>query len=365
MRVPASRIAIVAPSAASAPALPLPAPGARDLFDLFEKTSGIQKPPLTTRWQHTRVVAVGDGEVKSSVDALLAYHAAVGFYGERIAGMQRLTLPDSTIEIQLAPNRNKAPLGRQNNGDADCVLCNPPQKEERGLLWRNWVIWPNAYPYVPLAGKHILLASHKHQGQGVDTDVLSNMIDYQKLAGNVTMHYNGIAGNSQFHRHWHATCERLPLQRLLDDGALRLAPIVQGQRGEVATFEQGFYSGVLVRGSKRFVLNEANTLLAKLNLDPTTLGAYNLLLLPSAGEEVRLVVVPRRADNLRPVLAGHGRVGFGAFSSGGVLVMRKLPQDIAVAELPSVFTRLAQATIVPPSKLAWLRPQEQQRPRVA
>lgn len=317
-------------------------------------------------WTTQLLAPVTNQEMPRAIDALMAYHLEAGFFGERFDGMERFSGfgPAGTVEVALAPNRKKVPIGRDVDGHGNCGLCKPPFPEERGLIWGTWRVWPNAFPYVPADSQHIILTHQGHLPQSYSPQILADMVDFQNCAAGgeqLTMHYNGTAGNSQIHLHWQATRETLPLQRQLDSGRMPLTDLRRDQEGRIATYDQDFYAGLVVEGDKPYLVRWATRIIARLNDDPTTRGAYNLLLLKPRAGRLRLVIVPRRADHLKPEVGSIGKAGIGAFNTGGIIVLPRaaIPGDFADAITPAM-----RSTIVPPRELAWLG-QLSEEPRVA
>ena len=313
---------------------------------------------LDQGWLSHRLVRIPDRALAQSTAKLMDYHVANGFFGDRMEGMVRHTGfgAKGQLEVQLAPNRNKVPVARQGvDHPKCCALCEPTFEEERGLAWREYNVWPNAFPYMPAEKEHILITTAKHQGQGYSPKVLADMMDYQRFAARdkpITMHFNGIAGNSQFHLHWQASLEKLPVQKLLDSDALPTNEIISSSKGKVSTYDQGYFSGILIEGEKDFIIKQATEMVKKLNLDKQTRGAYNMLLLHPKNGKARLVIIPRRANNLKPEVPGYGKVGFGAFSLGGTLV---LPRKEVPAGFGNHLVAAAKATTVSPDELSWLK----------
>lgn len=348
------RAAGISSSAAGPKALP-PRPLVTSIQRSAKMPSTVSKR-LNELWQKQRLGAVADRELPRAIDAMMKFHVDIGFFGIRTDGMRNIEGfgPHGDVRVALAPNRTKVPIARDVDGQGSCGLCKPPFPSERGMAWRGWRIWPNAFPYVPTSSQHILLTSARHQPQGFAPSVLADMLDFQSFAGadrQLTMHYNGIAGNSQLHLHWQATREVTPLQTAIETGRLPLAPCVTAPNGRVETYDHGFFAGMLVSGSKTFVVQQATRIVKKLDQDPTTRGAYNLVLLEPRAGRFRLSIVARRADNLRPEIGSLGPRGIGAFNTAGVLVVPadELPDDFADAITPAM-----RATIVPPSELSWL-----------
>ena len=327
------------------------------ITDTYAHVPNAGQADLAQGWASHRLVRIADRALGQASATLMNYHVQNGFFADRMQGMRRLTGlgPKGQLEVQLAPNRNKVPVARQGvDHPKCCALCEPTFKEERGLAWREYNVWPNAFPYMPAEKEHILITTAKHQGQGYSPKVLADMIDYQRFACRekpISMHFNGIAGNSQFHLHWQASLEKLPVQKLLDAGKLSTKKILSSPQGKISTYEEGYFRGILLAGQKDFVIKQATHMVKKLNLDKQTRGAYNMLLLHPKNGKARLVIIPRRADNLKPEVPGYGKVGFGAFSLGGTLV---LPREQVPNGFDEHIVAAAQATTVSPKDLPWL-----------
>jgi hypothetical protein len=311
---------------------------------------------LNRDWKHALVAPISDAQLSMAVDAMFQYHLSVGYFGDRLKGMQHLTNldKDGFLEAELTPNRKGIPSNRHALNPAECPLCNPPDKRERGLSWRSWIVWPNAYPYVPAEQQHTVIMPARHRAQGFSAPLLGDMIDYQRLASKeapVSLHYNGIAGNSQFHLHWQSSRVTFPLQRELDSGRLQTKPLRKDAQGAVEMFERPASAGFIVHGSRAYVMKMAEVLVRKLDKDPLTEGAYNLSLLQQRKGEARLVIIPRCAGNLNPHIEGLPPVGLGAFSLSGILV---LSTDEAPTHLADKMNQLASMTLVPPRMFSWL-----------
>jgi len=308
---------------------------------------------LSRAWSLGRVGAVLDRELTTAVDLLMQTHVKNGFFGHYCDGMRRVQGfgADGSMEVALVPMRTQIPIARESS--CQCPLCSPPNDVEKGLAWRGYQIWPNAFPYLPTDQQHILLTSAGHRGQAFSTQLLNDVLDFQAFtAGSrpLTMFYNGTAGNSQYHLHWQAVRETVPLERLIARGALCLTSHVKEADGELSSFDQGSYAGFMVSGNKRFVCAWARTLVQHLKSDPLTQGAYNMGLLSQQNGNFRLVIVPRRAACLKPNLGSLGPRGVGAFNMLGTQV---LPKDEIPADFSDALTHLRD-TLVPPCEFAWL-----------
>jgi hypothetical protein len=253
---------------------------------------------LLHAWKDDYLSRVDDGELRAALDTLHLYHHDKQFFVNRFEGTQVVggLGEDGDLEVMLAPNRKSGM-----KPSCGCPFCRTTDRTGgRGLSWRGWRVLPNAYPYAPAQSQHSVLAFEGHREQTCDPKVLADMIAYQAHVDDgrgVTMHYNGTAGNSQKHLHWHSSQERLPIERWLDEGDVDLKDLRATPEGRVAQYRHGAFSGLLVEGEASFVSRWGARLADKLATDDKTGGRYNMLLLPQKDGKARLVVVPRRAPS--------------------------------------------------------------------
>jgi tartrate-resistant acid phosphatase type 5 len=298
-------------------------------------------------------VAVSDRDLTPGLDALFDYHHGKGFFENRLDDMSLETVKTALgeVEFQLVPHRryDKKKGGLEDGGCA-CPFCRDAEPVARALNWRGWRVLPNRYPYAPEESRHVVLAREGHIDQSFSPSVLADMIDYQRLApGAHTLHYNGIAGNSQQHLHWHASDEVMPVERLINSGALALNVRRGSLAGQVATYDDGFYKGLHVEGSKDFVVRWASRLVDALDKDPTTRGHYNMLLLKARQDgQARLVIVPRNADSVVREVDGLGKLSYGAFgvAGRGVIIKDRMPPEAIDS-----FVEQAEHTMVRPDAI--------------
>lgn len=351
---PLTRPADAAPSA-SAPG-PVAASAAAHADRFAPGTAPPTAPGSVARavlaeWRERPVATVTDAQLGSAADVLFLYHHDRGFFGRRFEGMrvERGLGDDGSLEVTLAPNRKDGKV----DGDG-CPFCKSHFPDQRALAWRGWQLIVNAYPYADAHSRHTVIAYGGHRPQSFDADVLRDMAELQRLLARhrgqpVTMHYNGTAGNSEQHLHWHASHERLPVERWLDEGVAKTEVLRRGADGSVAAWSKGDFAGLALTGSAAFVGRWATRIVKGLDDDPRTAGRYNMLLLPSEGDEVRLVLVPRRA---LPEGEETPKMG-GAWAVGGreVVYEHELPADAA-----EKLVEAARAHVVRPEELSWLRP---------
>lgn len=108
-----------------------------------------------------------------------------------------------------------------------CPLClnldteksSAPYNLEKALLWRNYIIKANTFPYFK---KHYLLQSPDHienLNRGIQNDVHTNplviedILEFVKLMKSGTVLFNGYIGNSLTHLHFHYTDTHFPVKR--------------------------------------------------------------------------------------------------------------------------------------------------------
>ncbi len=280
---------------------------------------------LSAQWENTRTATVSDAELSESISSVIQEHSQRGLFGERFEGMRRIGGfgDDGSVQVQLCPNRKSVPTGRKQTSACGCALCSPPEPEERGLAWRDYVIWPNAFPYFKEDKEHVVITTATHQGQDFSKKILGDMMAYQSFAGKdcpATLHFNGKASNSQFHLHWQASHVRTPFQAQLDSGKLNTKTLREDSQGTIDTIDQSFYNGIVVSGEPEYVGRWAERIVDKMRKDPLIRDTYTMVLLHPKEGQARLLINPRRADDVKPEIAGFGKVTLGAMSMAGINV---------------------------------------------
>lgn len=303
---------------------------------------------LFQAWKSDFAAPVADGELKEAVDALFFHHHDKGFFGVRHEGqvLEQGLGPDDDLEIFLAPNRK---ADKEKDELCGCPFCVDSAPVRRVAEWRSWQVLPNAYPYAPAHSQHTLLAWQGHREQTTDADIVRDVLSFQQLTRSderpVTMHFNGTAGNSETHLHWHATRERIPLEGWLDDGEAELETLRRTPEGAVQTWEKDSFSGVLVEGDDAFVARWGARLTKVVAADDDTVGRYNLLALPRKDGRARFVILARRAGEDLPAMGG-------AWAAAGRAVRYE-------TELPDTaeqdFLDAAEVNVVHPDEIEALR----------
>jgi hypothetical protein len=267
---------------------------------------------LFRNWKSEYKSAVADGELRQAVNALFHYHHDKQFFGIRHEGMQlhEGLGPDGELEVFLAPNRKDG-----KTESCGCPFCVDSAEDHKALAWRDWRIIVNKFPYAPAQSHHTVLAWEGHREQGCGPKVLEGVLAYQRLVDDgrgTTMHFNGTAGNSESHLHWHASREEIPVERWLDDDTADERVLRRMPGGEISSFTRGPFGGFVVEGDESFVAKWGSRLVDVVAKDDDTDGRYNLLALPQKDGKARLVILPRRFvpdDEELPRLGGAWAAG--------------------------------------------------------
>lgn len=267
--------------------------------------------------------------------------------GSWAEGHQRLI--DGEVEVDLFPARAKVALQRQDHGCQACSLCQPTPPGVPVVEWRGYRFLPNLSPYVPKDGLHLVVSALDHRAQGSSLADLGRMLELSSLAGRdppVTLHFNGLAGNTQFHWHWQLTNERLPLQRALDAGTLPQVVLRNSPGLRLSRYALGVMRGFMLEGTKVAVQRWTRELTRRLEEEPLCRGRYNLVLFPARGDTFRMAVIPRRYQGDEAVLS-HG-----AFSYAGRFVVGAEHLD---AQGMAAVRRKAELELVDPTELPWIK----------
>ena len=324
--------------------------------DGFTATSSLSQR-LNAQWETKWTASAQTPELEGAVDALFERINGKHLLDERYEGMRVVSGlgSEGALETILVPGRNERPTTQLKvSGVEHSDLSLQSMTDERAIAWKDYVVRPNIYPYAPMSSNHLIIATATSQPQSFSPRRLSDLIDFQNVVGAhhpITLHYNGIASNSEFHWHWQATQETVPLERELDSGHLKLDVHARGEHGLVASYDHGFFAGLLVQGPPKYVVEQATEVVRRLDADPLTRGAYNMLLLKPKDGQTRLVVIPRRADDLKPRTEKFGAMALGATSLAGRLIR-------VAADVPDGWVeaseQAARETVVRPAELGWL-----------
>ena len=316
-----------------------------------------------------RTPHVQDRQLVGGIQALFANAAAR--LAPRHVGMHRLPVPaqptdEVALEVFLAPNRHPpkgtaepapvaSPLPGVSSPDtcADCPFCT--QYQGRSILWRGLRVLPNAYPYAPADSQHLLLLPMEHRGQNFEKAFFLDALAFQtKLGPETRMHFNGKAGNSQPHLHWHAHRERLPLEEALASNPAAIHEITTFGDAKLSHFSFHPIGGLLVEGGESSAAELADRVARHLDADPTVQGRYNMVLLQRTGSDrgnVRLAIFPRRSAALSYEAEGVGVIKGGALDMTGRRTLAK--GEVSNDELMAWRDFLKQ-TLVPAAEIPGL-----------
>jgi hypothetical protein len=296
----------------------------------------------------TGTALVRDHELRAGVDVL--FDMAAPTLSPRHEGMRTELVHTQglTAELFFAPHRNIGAAPQPAHDAASCPFCSPAGP---ALSWRGRRVLPNAFPYAPSSSQHLLLLPIDHKPQVFDRAFFTDALDLQRwLGADVALHFNGMAGNSQPHLHFHAHRERLPLERAIDDGRAERSTMGVVDGAQVERVAHGPLRGLLVSGSDAAITAAAEKLCRTLDDDAAVAGRYNMHLL-RRGQTARLVIVARRADTLALQTPTGTSVGAGAFDVAGRRVVEADHIDPVVL---STWQDLLPRTVVDPRDVAGL-----------
>lgn len=144
-------------------------------------------------------------------------------YGMKILG----EIKGTGINCKYTPNRKVTSTLKTKPKGNLCPLCLgiqsnkmiSPISKVRGLIWRNYLIKPNTFPYFK---NHFLIISLDHSSENSirgtqliinnEINVIKDFIYLSSILTKGTLFFNGLIGNSQMHFHFHYTSEKLPIQ---------------------------------------------------------------------------------------------------------------------------------------------------------
>lgn len=295
----------------------------------------------------SRVVRVGDQELRSAVSALMEHHVSLGVFDLSAKGIEIAQGDD--FDLIHVPHRNEALEAQTAVRGCTCVLCAPPNPEQTALGWRDYTIWPNVFPYVPVDSAPVVITSSTHRDQELSVPILKDMLAYQRWASDpadkVRMFYHGVAGNSEAHLHWHATTHVPALERALDSGRTPTQTLFRTGSGTLDVFDSAGASGFVVEGSDSFVSSLTMELTRRIE-DDEAAGAYNLMLLAPKGHLTRMVVLPRRLIEGDKEIPRAGALDL----AGSFLILEdSVPSDVAEEK-----QRINRLHSVPLSALDWI-----------
>lgn len=316
-----------------------------------------------------RTPHVRDNQLVCGIQALFANAAPQ--LAPRHVGMRRQPIPtrasdEIPLEVFFAPNRHPpkgtaepAPVASPLPGItaapecANCPFCT--QYQGRSILWRGLRVLPNAYPYAPADSQHLLLLPLEHREQNFEKAFFLDALAFQtKLGPETRMHFNGKAGNSQPHLHWHAHRESLPIETALQSNPSALHEIATYGGAKLSHFAYSPVRGLLVEGDEASSAELADRVARHLEADPTVQGRYNMVLLRRTDEapnKVRLAIFPRRSAALSLEVEGVGTIKGGALDMAG---RRTIAKSSVSDEALDAWREFLARTLVPAEEIPGL-----------
>jgi diadenosine tetraphosphate (Ap4A) HIT family hydrolase len=151
----------------------------------------------------------------------------------------------------LEANSRKVQKITKNDYPITCPLClNPqidknitPYNKNKGLLWRNFLIQPNSFPYLKV---HFLIQSTDHNQEldrGTQSEVHKNIFvikdifDFIKINNKGIILFNGYVGNSLTHLHFHYTETKFPIKEQIKKYTFNKDIIVTKNRSRIQLFK--------------------------------------------------------------------------------------------------------------------------------
>ena len=186
-------------------------------------------------------------------------------YDKRTDGIKDIKEIESvgmTMTIALARKVHKT---TKSDYLINCPLCLNLQSDkmispfnlERGLLWRNFLISPNGFPYFKV---HFLLQATDHIDsidRGTQSDVhrnphiIEDILAFAKIIGKGSILFNGWVGNSLRHLHFHYTDIDFPIKTKIKKYSLIKEKIITKNSSNVQMFkdvEHNCKNFILIKG---------------------------------------------------------------------------------------------------------------------
>ena len=322
-----------------------------------------------------------DNYLKKDIDNLLEYLDSSGFYKSTKKNKERLDdisyhdIGDTGIILKMVPYRMNLPLAKNSKIkkliESGCALCGAiegvdkikPLSLAKSLLWRSYIIRPNDFPYME---NHLLIMSsdHNHGMDGLrgsqdilhlNKNVLIDMIDFYMLMSNEgTMFFNGMAGNTQSHFHFHYTTDTLPIQDHLYEYHEKESNITQyltKNNTNIFIFnsnDKHCYNGIFLYGITKSVRKDIFKLIIKIkkkNLE------YNVVFLPNnkndtSSDNISAIVYMRDNSKLKssdPALGASIIAGY--YTRDDIF-----KKEVKKTKVQKYIKRLCSAAVVVPDK---------------
>ena len=238
-----------------------------------------------------------DNKLKEDIKKLIYYLNNSGFYKSIIKNKKRLDditydkIGETGIILKSIPYKMKLSLKKKSSLQKalnnSCALCDAiegsnkiePLNLAKSLLWRGYIIRPNDFPYMD---DHLLIMSsdHNHGLDGLrgsqselhlNLNIMTDMFDFYKLMGKQgTMFFNGMAGNTQLHFHFHYTSNTLPIQKYLyeyqnnNDKITQYKTLNQNNLFIFNSTDKNCYNGIFFYGLSENLVDDIFPLIKKI-----------------------------------------------------------------------------------------------------
>lgn len=139
------------------------------------------------------------------------------------------------MKILSVPARKVQQVAIKKLHSNECPLCInlrvsdviAPYNKLKGLLWKNYIIIPNAFPYFKV--HYLLLGIYHDETNTIGTQndahlysyVVGNAIEFIRIIKKGTILFNGWVGNSLSHLHFHYTSTIFPIKEIIKQHNLK------------------------------------------------------------------------------------------------------------------------------------------------
>ncbi len=150
----------------------------------------------------------------------------------------------------LTANARKVQKITKSDYPVSCPLCLnlqidksiAPYNKNKALLWRNFIIQPNSFPYFKV---HFLIQSVDHNqslDRGTQSEVHRNkyviydILDFIKTNNKGVILFNGYVGNSLTHLHFHYTETKFPIEEQIKEYSFNRDIIKTKNKSQIQLF---------------------------------------------------------------------------------------------------------------------------------
>jgi hypothetical protein len=167
----------------------------------------------------------------------------------------------------LEANARKVQKTTKSDYPVTCPLCLnlqidksiTPYNKNKALLWRNFIIQPNSFPYFKV---HFLIQSIDHNqtlDRGTQSEVhrnkniISDILDFIKINNKGIILFNGYVGNSLTHLHFHYTETKFPIEEQIKNYSFNKDIIITKNKSHLQLFKDNknnCRNFILIKGSE-------------------------------------------------------------------------------------------------------------------